>query len=164
MVKIVKRKKVSRQRAATTHGYGSMKKNRGAGNRGGRGRAGSGKRGDAKKPSYWKVMQEGKTGFTSKRQYDPTKLNIGHLASSLTSLVASGKIVEKNGVFVVDLTKLGIDKLLGTGIVNDKLEITVNFASAKAVQKVEAVGGKVILPEVPVVLSRKVKFDKTKKN
>ena len=38
-----KRKKNLRQRAGTTHGYGSMKKNRGAGNREGRGNAGAGK-------------------------------------------------------------------------------------------------------------------------
>ena len=50
-----KRKKATRFRAKTTHGYGSMKKNRGAGNRGGRGMAGSGKRADQKKPTILKL-------------------------------------------------------------------------------------------------------------
>ena len=50
-----KRKKNSRMRGNTTHGYGSMKKNRGAGNRGGRGMAGSGKRADQKKPTILKL-------------------------------------------------------------------------------------------------------------
>lgn len=147
MVKTVKRKKNTRQRAATTHGWGSMKKHRGAGHRGGRGRAGSGKRGDAKKPSYWKNMQEGKHGFTSKRQFDPTRLNVGHLCSSLLTLVEQGKVENKSGTFVVDLTKLGIDKLLGAGITDRKMEVTVNFASTKAVEKIEKAGGKVIIPE-----------------
>ena len=49
-----KRKKNTRMRGGTTHGYGSMKKNRGAGNRGGRGNAGSGKRADSKKPKIYK--------------------------------------------------------------------------------------------------------------
>ena len=48
-----KRKKNSRQRGSHTHGWGAMKKHRGAGNRGGRGAAGSGKRADSKKPSIW---------------------------------------------------------------------------------------------------------------
>ena len=51
-----KRKKNTRMRAKTTHGYGSMKKNRGAGNRGGRGMAGSGKRADQIKPTILKNM------------------------------------------------------------------------------------------------------------
>ena len=49
-----KRKKNTRQRAGTTHGWGSMKKHRGKGNKGGAGMAGTGKRGDAKKPAIWK--------------------------------------------------------------------------------------------------------------
>ena len=50
-----KRSKNSRQRGSKTHGWGAMKKHRGAGHRGGRGAAGSGKRGDAKKPSIWRL-------------------------------------------------------------------------------------------------------------
>ena len=48
-----KRKKNSRQRGSTTHGFGSKKKHRGHGSRGGSGLAGTGKRADAKKPSFW---------------------------------------------------------------------------------------------------------------
>ena len=44
-----KRSKDTRQRGSNTHGWGAMKKHRGAGHRGGRGNAGTGKRGDAKK-------------------------------------------------------------------------------------------------------------------
>jgi large subunit ribosomal protein L15 len=46
-----RRKKNVKQRGSKTHGWGSMKKHRGAGNRGGRGKAGTGKRGDQKKPT-----------------------------------------------------------------------------------------------------------------
>ena len=62
-----KRKKSTRQRAGTTHGYGSMKKHRGAGHRGGRGASGTGKRADSKKPSIWKQTDYfGKHGFKKK--------------------------------------------------------------------------------------------------
>jgi len=61
-----KRKKVTKQRGSKTHGWGAMKKHRGAGNRGGRGMAGTGKRGDAKKPSIQKNKKYfGKYGFKS---------------------------------------------------------------------------------------------------
>ena len=73
-----KRKKATRQRGSKTHGWGSMKKHRGAGNRGGRGRAGSGKRGDAKKPSYQKKAYLGGHGFKSKRDRKSTRLNSSH--------------------------------------------------------------------------------------
>jgi large subunit ribosomal protein L15 len=64
---IKKRKKNSRQRGSKTHGWGAMKKHRGAGNRGGRGRAGTGKKGDAKKPNIWKNKKYfGKAGFKKK--------------------------------------------------------------------------------------------------
>src|SRR3989338_2684643 len=63
---INKRKKNTRQRGKTTHGWGARKKHRGAGNRGGRGMAGSGKRADQKKPSILKEYGNtyfGKFGF-----------------------------------------------------------------------------------------------------
>ena len=54
-----KRKKHTKMRAKTTHGYGSMKKNRGAGNRGGRGMAGSGKRADQKNEMVPQILGHG---------------------------------------------------------------------------------------------------------
>ena len=51
-----KRKKNTRMRAHTTHGWGSMKKRRGAGNRGGRGMAGTGKRAAQKKQTILKLL------------------------------------------------------------------------------------------------------------
>ena len=61
---------------------------------------------------------------------------------------------EAVNVYKVDLTKLGYDKLLGTGQVTKKLEITVKYASPKALEKVNAAGGKIELlageePEAP---------------
>ena len=64
---INKRKKNTRQRGHSTHGWGSKKKHRGKGHQGGAGMAGSGKRADSKKPSIWKDKHYfGKHGFISK--------------------------------------------------------------------------------------------------
>lgn len=140
----MRRKKNTRQRAGTTHGWGSMKKHRGAGHRGGRGKAGSGKRGDAKKPSYWDIKRrEGKHGFTSKAPARAAAINVGHLASSINSLAVEGLVEKKGKAFVVDCHKLGIGRLLGAGIVPVAMTITVDSASPKAVEKVKAAGGDV---------------------
>jgi large subunit ribosomal protein L15 len=50
-----------------------------------------------------------------------------------------------NGADTVDLTEMGIDKLLGSGQVRSALKVIVDEASARAVEKVEAAGGSVEL-------------------
>ena len=47
----------------------------------------------------------------------------------------------------IDLTKEGYDKLLGKGHVATSLTITVNAASASAIEKIKDKGGDVKLPE-----------------
>ena len=141
-----KRSKRSRIRAdKVTAGHGSKKKNRGAGHRGGRGKAGSGKRGDAKimKITYGEKYL-GKLGFRSRK--DKTRsINIQTIQEKLDSYLAQERILKENGSYVIDLNKLKYDKLLSKGKISYKLIIKVGQASARAVQKVESVGGKVIL-------------------
>lgn len=138
-------KKNVKQRGSKTHGYGSMKKHRGAGSRGGRGNAGSGKRADVKKPSFLKqgrVM--GKNGFKSPliNQYVPT-INLALINQRLAQYVDSAFANKTKEGYELDLSKIGVEKLLGTGKVTEKLFITVDYASAKSIEKVEAAGGKV---------------------
>ncbi|PLW79571.1 50S ribosomal protein L15 [Candidatus Woesearchaeota archaeon] len=138
-----KRKKNSRQSGSKTHGWGSMKKHRGAGNRGGRGRAGSGAKGDAKKPSYRKEPV-GKIGFRSPLiNQKVSTINLSLISQRLENMIEKKQAVKGKSGIELDLTKLKIDKLLGSGNVSEKLIITVGEASAKAIEKVEAAGGKV---------------------
>lgn len=152
-----RRKKNSRHRGSWTHGYGEKKKHRGAGHRGGRGNAGSGKRGDAKKPRYWKIKKfVGKSGFTNPH---PTKVNtitIAILNKSIQELVASGAAQKAGKGYAVDCTKLGINKLLGTGTPAFAFQITVASATPGAVQKVEAAGGKVVVGKQEDIKEEKV--------
>lgn len=139
-----RRKKVTRQRAHTTHGYGSMKKNRGAGNRGGRGRAGSGKRGDANKP-HFRVKEKfelGKLGFGVRKKVLRT-INISALQEKAEKLIKSGLMTKKNDVYTIDLAKIRIDKLLGSGHPKHKFDIKVRTASEGAIEKIQKAGGKV---------------------
>lgn len=138
---IHKRKKLTRYRASKTHGCGSMKKRRGAGHRGGRGNAGSGKKGDCKKPSYT-TRRFGKYGFTSIHS-ELNAINLRHLEDGLETFVSQGVFTSKAGTYDIDLSKIKVQKLLGTGSVTKKLNIKVDVASPSAIAKVQAAGGKV---------------------
>jgi|ETNmetMinimDraft_2_1059921.scaffolds.fasta_scaffold90526_2 large subunit ribosomal protein L15 len=147
---ITKRKKNSRQRGSKTHGWGAMKKHRGAGNRGGRGNAGSGKRGDANKPKFWKDKKfQGKFGFKKKNvKIDVKAINLSYFDDKLDKLLNKKVIIDNKGVYEVDLQKLGYNKLLSSGNVKNKYKITTLLASKKAIEKIESAGGEVVLPEV----------------
>ncbi len=138
-----KRKKVVKQRGSKTHGWGSMKKHRGAGNRGGRGRAGSGKRADQKKPSFWKSKEwkYGIYGFKTPKSRKERTINVGHLNNILETLLQKGIAEKKQDSIFVDLSKLKIDKLLGAGTINKKVIIKVKSFTEKAKQKIEQAGG-----------------------
>ena len=141
-----KRKKNSRQRGSHTHGWGSKKKHRGSGNKGGAGRSGSGKRADSKKPSVWKIKNYfGKHGFKSKKR-KARAVNISYIEENLKSLISKKLSKESAGGYLINLSDIGFDKLLGGGKATKKLIITCKAASERAVNSIEGKGGKVILP------------------
>jgi len=145
---IKKRKKNTWQRGSTTHGWGAMKKHRGAGNRGGRGRAGSGKRGDAIKPSLWKKKYFGKRGFKKKNvKENINAISIMDLEQKLHSFLNKKLIAKEGDFYVVDMGKLGFNKLLSQGKVSNKFRIKVAYASKKAVEKIKNSGGEINLLE-----------------
>ena len=114
-----------------THGRGK-KAGRGAGLRGGRGNAGLHKH---KFMYMLKYMPDhfGRHGF--KRPPSVIKkektINVGELEEQFP------------GKKEINLTKEGFDKLLGAGNVTSTLKITVQKASAKAVEKIGGKGGEV---------------------
>lgn len=139
-----KRKKNSRQRGSHTHGWGSKKKHRGAGHRGGRGNAGTGKRADAKKPCIWKDKKYfGRHGFHCATGIKVRCINLKTLHNQLKTLVENKLASIEKEVYTVDLVKLGYDKLLGSGKVTQKLNVTISSASPKAIEKVKNAGGEV---------------------
>jgi len=113
------------------HGRGK-KAGRGAGKRGGRGNAGINKHRVMTRikymPNHW-----GMHGFNR----DPSLRNV-----SVT--VNVGQLEQMaDGADSIDLTELGIDKLLGSGRISSALTVTVESASEKAVEKIQAAGGSV---------------------
>lgn len=141
-----RRKKVTKYRGHTSHGGGAHKKRRGAGSRGGRGRAGSGKRAGHKR--YGIVL--GSRGFTPRRTHNLDRklshvINVGYFTDErLQQWVEAGKAVKEGHIYVIDLTKLGYAKLLGTGNISAKVKINVTHSSPSAEEKVKAAGGSII--------------------
>jgi large subunit ribosomal protein L15 len=63
---------------------------------------------------------------------------------SLASLTKEGFATEKDGKWSVDLTKMGVDKLLGSGRISKPVSIKVGEASAKAEEKLKKAGGALV--------------------
>lgn len=135
-----KRKKNTRQRGSKTYGWGKV--HRGAGSRGGVGRSGTGKRGDQKKPSFWGQDYFGMHGLKSKKKKDKT-INIQTIELKLYNWLKEEKIEKKGEMFVIDLDKMGYDKLLSKGLVKSKLEINVKQCSKNSEEKIVKAGGKI---------------------
>ena len=114
-----------------THGRGH-KAGRGAGKRGGRGNAGMNKHRVMTRikymPRHW-----GMHGFNR----DPS-LRTVYVTANVGQLEEMA-----NGEKTLNLSALGIDKLLGTGQVRSAIHVVVDHASARAIEKIEAAGGSI---------------------
>lgn len=143
-----KRKKVRTQRGTRTYGRGCSKRGRGSGERGGTGLSG----GHKQKWSYiLKYMPDyfGKHGFTrpSAVRRGTRAINVGELDERLEELLQLGVAKKENEKFVVDVGKLGFEKVLGGGQVTHPLEIKAQKFVESAKRKLEEAGGKAILGE-----------------
>lgn len=147
---VVRRRKKSRKlRAEQTHGRGFKKRARGKGSKGGHGmRGGSAKRGQSRKFISGGVKRVGKGSYglgTVTAHKKMKAINIRTLDYLLDKWVANGLAEVKNGVYVVDLKKAGYDKLLSTGRLTKKADITCVSCTERARKAVEASGGKVVV-------------------
>lgn len=153
-------RRVRKMRGTRTHGYGRVGQHRKTGQRAGRGKTTQWKK---SKKSYYLKQKElgfpdpdwdmGKKGF--KRPQDITRiyqvntLNIKDLDNKIDSLVLTNKASKSGTTYSINMSDINIQKILGRGEINKKINITVKKASKKAVEKVEAAGGKIeILPEI----------------
>ena len=119
-------------RGGRTHGYGRVGQHRKSGDRGGYGLAGLRKH---KRFYMMKYMPDhfGKHGFVSRF---PRKKSIS--VSDLESFI-------NRGMTKVNLVELGYDKLVSKGKISKPIEVIVKEATERAIEKIESVGGKVII-------------------
>jgi large subunit ribosomal protein L15 len=143
-----KSKKINKLRGRRAAGYGFSAGHRASGQRGGKGMAGS------KKHHYIKIMIEnpryfGKWGFKRPQKLldDLVVLNIGEIDEAADRLVEKGIATMTGKRYNIDVSKLGIDRILGSGKVTRKLNLTgVQSITVRAREKVTGVGGTIDLP------------------
>jgi large subunit ribosomal protein L15 len=128
---MVVRKTKKKRRLKGSMGFGEKKKNRGHGHKGGRGKSGTKKH----KKFGGVVSHISKKGFSG----SPTKIEHSVInVSRLEELALSRKEKE------IDLTKMGVDKLLGKGRIATKLKVRVKNISKTAKEKIINAGGEVL--------------------
>jgi len=136
--------RTSKFRGSRTHGRGK-KAGRGAGLRGGRGNAGLHKH---KWISVVKYCPDyfGHHGFKRPQSVvrDKVTMNLSEVEQALPSMAKDGFAVQKDGKWSVDLTKLGVDKLLGSGRISTAISVKVAEASALALEKLKSAGGTLV--------------------
>jgi large subunit ribosomal protein L15 len=126
-------------RGLRTHGRG-IKAGRGAGKQGGRGNAGLHKY-KFKSMLIYAPDHFGRHGFQRPPSIvaKPTSLNVGDLDAFLPVLEARGALSRDGEAFVADLTKVGVDRLLGKGSSERAWKVIVAHASRHAREKVAVV-------------------------
>jgi len=109
----------------------------------------------SKKHHYIKVMQEdpryfGKWGFKRPQGVidHPVAVNIGDIDEAADRLVAQNKATMTGKRYNINASQLGIDRILGSGKVTRKLNLTgVKSITPRAREKVTGIGGTIDLPE-----------------
>lgn len=125
-------------------GWGQVGQHRKSGGRGGKGKAGGRKHFWIRTVKYQPDRYK-KVGFLppSAKESPKQTINVGEL-EDLARKVLTDYGVE--GGNQLDLTALGIDKVLGRGRINVPLNIKVAETSSSAQEKIEEAGGSIIEP------------------
>jgi large subunit ribosomal protein L15 len=136
-------RKSRRQRGSRYCGWGQIGQHRQSGGRGGVGGAG-------KHKHFWirTVIEEpDHFGHDSLNSHNRTVVRKWANLRDLSSMLTLENLQNKEREAELDLTKLGINKLLGSGMIERSLIIRVPAVSENAKKKIESVGGKIILDE-----------------
>jgi len=139
-----KLRKTRKLRGSRTHGWGQVGQHRKHGMKGGRGKAGGHKH-------KWTYIVKYEPDYFSRRGFRcPTSrgelktINLGELDELVDRLVEENKLNMEEGKYVVDLEKLGYEKLLGEGEVSKPLIVKTKFYSKLAEKKIQDVGGQLV--------------------
>jgi len=143
-------------RGTRTQGYGRVGQHRKAGQRAGKGKTTQWKK---SKKSYYLKQKElgfpdpdwdfGKRGFKRpqdiNRIYHVNALNIKDLDSKIEDLTLKNIATKSGTTYTLNLKDINVQKILGRGDINKKINLTVDKASKRAIEKIESAGGKVTL-------------------
>jgi len=133
-----RKRKVRKRRGSRTYGWGQVGQHRAGGRKGGKGKAGGHKHKWTytvkHAPNYF-----GKRGFHRPVSQKEKTINVGELEE-----LATRTATEEKGK-IIDLERLGYDKLLGAGKVNRAMNVEVKSCSKSAAKKIQEAGGKILI-------------------
>jgi large subunit ribosomal protein L15 len=135
-------RKIRKLRGSRSHGWG-VRQHKGKGSHGGFGKA-QGHKGKWTYTVKYEPTHYGKHGFQSHTNIKPITINVGELDVLTNRLLAEGHAVKEDTLCVIDLDKLGIGKLLGSGSVKHRLKVKVRAHSQLAAKKIEAAQGMIL--------------------
>lgn len=138
-------RKVRKLRGSRSHGWG-VRQHKGKGSHGGFGRA-QGHKGKWTYTVKYEPNRYGKHGFKSHTNVETITINVGELDELTNRLLAEGNTVKEDKLYVIDLAKLGIGKLLGSGSVKHQLKVKVKAHSQLAANKIKDAQGIIIQKE-----------------
>jgi len=136
-------RKSRRQRGTRYCGWGQIGQHRQSGSRGGIGQAG-------KHKHFWiRTVIEEPDHFGHPKTKSHHKITVKKWANlrDLDLLYFNHIKNETTENDILDLTSLGINKLLGGGKVTTKMTVKVEQISRHAIEKIKAIGGNVIFNE-----------------
>ena len=124
------RRKKNKLRGMRTHGAGNKKNHRGKGVRGGVGKAGS------HKHKFSKYYMDFGIKNTFKAKKKEGAINLDFISNRLQEWLANGKAKKEDGIIVVNGHALGFGKVLGRGIITEKIRVENAKASKGAAKKI----------------------------
>lgn len=148
--------KTRKKRGTRTVGYGRVGQHRKTGQRVGRGTTTQLKK--TMKSYYLKQKKLGfpdpkwrlgKTGFKRpqdiNRIYKVNTVNVKDLDIKLDKFTEQDKATKSGNTYTINLDDLNVQKILGRGEINKKVNVSVKKATERAIEKIESAGGKVTL-------------------
>ena len=138
-------RKIRKKRGSRTCGWGRVGQHRKSGQKGGKGRAGGHKH-------FWTYVVKyepdrfGKHGFKSpkSKRLRINEINVGELEALLYKLYPAEKLLKVSKPLELDLREHGYNRLLGKGRITIPVIVKVESCTRRALEKVEAAGGKVV--------------------
>ena len=91
----------------------------------------------------WAARYSARTGSVTRPGTDVTAIDVGVLDQIIPSLLAQGIAKTEGDAIVINIADMGIDKVLGSGKITRKINISASAFSETAKAKIEKMGGKV---------------------
>ena len=93
----------------------------------------------------WAARYSVRTGSATRPALDVTAIDVGALDQIIPSLIAQGIAKQEGDAVVINVADMGIEKVLGSGKVTKKINLSASSFSEIAKAKIEKMGGKALV-------------------